>query len=81
MLIIRPQPFFFMPGMTAFMPKNVADKLMAMMAFHFSSGKSSIEATNWMPALFTRMSTPPIVVSASAPMAAISAGLLTSAPL
>jgi hypothetical protein len=48
---------FFMPGTAARMPWNAADRLMAMIASHFSIGKSSIGETNWMPALLTRMST------------------------
>jgi hypothetical protein len=38
---------------------KAAVRLMAMMASHFSTGKSSIGETCWMPALLTRMSTPP----------------------
>jgi hypothetical protein len=52
---------------------------MAMIASHFSGGNSSIGDTNWMPALLTRTSTDPKVVSPSAIMPAISAGLVMSA--
>ena len=35
------------------------DRLIARIWFHLSTGNSSTGATNWMPALFTRMSQPP----------------------
>src|ERR1700722_8307804 len=77
--MMRPQPRFFMPGMAARMPWNADDRLIAMIASHFSIGNSSIGETNWMPALLTRMSTEPNVFSASAIISAISAGLVMSA--
>src|SRR3954464_1479435 len=43
-----------------------------MMASHFSTGKSSIGETNWMPALLTRMSTEPKVLSPSLTISATS---------
>jgi hypothetical protein len=55
-------------------------RLMAMIASQRSTGKSSIGATCWMPALLTRMSTPPNSASQRRTMASISAGLLMSAP-
>ena len=79
--MIRPQPRRFIPGMAACMPKNTADRLMAMIASHRSAGKSSMLATCWMPALLTRMSTAPSVFSASAIMPAIWSGLDMSAGL
>src|SRR4051812_29800491 len=78
-LMMRPQPRFFMPGTAARMPWKADDRLMAMMASHFSGGNSSIGDTNWMPALLTRMSTDPKVLSPSAIIAAISTGLVISA--
>src|ERR1700709_745940 len=78
-LMMRPQPRFFMPGTAARMPWKADDRLMAMIASHFSGGKSSIGDTNWMPALLTRTSTDPNVVSPNAIMPAISAGLVMSA--
>ena len=54
---------------------------MAMIWSHLSAGKSSTLATNWMPALFTRMSTAPSFASASATIAAICSGFDMSAPL
>ena len=77
--MMRPQLRFFMPGTAARMPWNADDRLMAMMASHFSIGNSSIGETNWMPALLTRMSTEPKVFSPVAIMSAISAGLVMSA--
>src|SRR6202000_2168417 len=58
-LMMRPQPRFFMPGTAARMPWKADDRLMAMIASHFSIGNSSIGETNWMPALLTRMSAEP----------------------
>ena len=52
---------------------------MAMMASHLSIGNSSIGDTNWMPALLTSTSTEPKVLSPSAIIPAISAGLVMSA--
>ena len=78
-LMMRPHLRAFMPGTAARMVWKAADRLMAMMAFHFSIGKSSIGATYWMPALFTRMSTEPKVLSAVLIMPAISSGLVMSA--
>ena len=49
----------FISGSASRMVWKAALRLMAMIASHFSGGKSSIGATCWMPALFTRMSTPP----------------------
>src|SRR4030095_13539825 len=64
--MMRPQPRFFMCGTAARMPWKADDRLMAMMASHFSIGNSSIGETNWMPALLTRMSTLPNVLSPGA---------------
>src|SRR5580704_17849203 len=77
--MMRPQLRFFMPGTAARMPWNADDRLIAMMASHFSTGNSSIGETNWMPALMTRTSTYPKAFSPRAIMPAISAGLVMSA--
>src|SRR4051794_26244676 len=77
--MMRPQPRFFMPGTAARMLWNAEDRLMAIMASHFSIGNSSIGDTNWMPALLTRMSTAPKVLSPSLTISATSAGLVMSA--
>ena len=55
--MMRPHLRFFMPGIAARTVWNADDRLMAMMASHFSIGNSSTGATCWMPALLTRMST------------------------
>ena len=78
--MIRPHFFRFIAGSAARIAWKVAERLMAMIWSHFSTGNSSIGATCWMPALLTRMSTAPEPVSASAIIAAISAGLVMSAP-
>ena len=77
---MRPHCRFFMPGSAARMVWNEDDRLTAITASHLSTGKSSTLATCWMPALLTRMSSAPNSFSAAAIMAAISAGLLMSAP-
>ena len=61
--MMRPHLRAFMPGSAARMAWKAADRLMAMIASHFSIGNSSIGATCWMPALLTRMSTAPNVCS------------------
>ena len=53
---------------------------MAMIASQRSVGKSSILATNWMPALFTRISSDPSFSSVSAIIAAIWSGLRDVGP-
>src|SRR5215831_5739436 len=78
-LMMRPHLRAFMPGTAARTVWNADDRLMAMIWFHFSIGKSSIGSTCWTPALLTRMSTLPNVCSAVLIMAAISAALLMSA--
>ena len=72
--MIRPQPFCFMPGIAARMPWNTPDRLIAMIASQRSAGNSSIGAVNWMPALFTRISSEPSVsLRLPAPSPSISA--------
>ena len=56
---MRPQPLAIISGNAAFEAWNAAERLTAMTASQRSSGKSTIFATCWMPALLTRMSTPP----------------------
>src|SRR5579863_8594926 len=80
-LMMRPHLLAFMAGTAARIAWNAADRLIAMIASHFSTGKSSIGETNWMPALLTRISSEPSLACASAIIAAISAGLAMSAPL
>ena len=77
--MMRPHLRFFMPGTAARMLWNEDDRLMAMTASHFSTGKSSMLATCWMPALLTSTSSAPNSFSVPAIMAAISPGLLMSA--
>jgi hypothetical protein len=68
-----------MPGVTARIAWNADERLIAMTASHFSTGKSSIGETYWMPALLTSTSTRPNVFSASEIMLAISIGSATFA--
>src|SRR5580704_7962606 len=81
MLTMRPHFLAFISGSASWIAWNVALRLIAMMASHFSAGNSSIGATNWMPALFTRMSTLPNAALVLATRSAIAVGLLMSAPL
>ena len=78
--MIRPHFLAFIPGTAARMAWKAADRLMAMIWSHFSTGNSSIGETYWMPALLTRMSTLPNAPPAAVDHAAISAGLVMSAP-
>src|SRR3972149_6060908 len=78
MLTMRPHWRAFMPGTAARMVWNEDDRLMAMTASHFSTGKSSILATCWMPALLTSTSSAPNSFSVARIMSAISAGLPTA---
>ena len=77
--MMRPQFFAFMPGRARRVVWKAEVRLMAMMASHFSTGKSSTGDTCWMPALLTRMSTPPNLSDANCIKAAISAGFDMSA--
>ena len=49
MLTTRPQPFFRIPGRAAAVVWKAEVRLIARIAFHFSTGNSSMGATNWMP--------------------------------
>jgi len=50
-LMIRPQPRFFMAGYGGTDAVKTKDRLMAMIASHFPIGNSSTGDTNWKPAL------------------------------
>ena len=78
-MMMRPHLRAFMPGTAARIVWNADERLIAMIWSHFSIGNSSIGATCWMPALFTRMSQEPSCVSAVLIISAISAGLVMSA--
>jgi hypothetical protein len=54
MLTMRPHFRAFISGSARRIVWNDAVRLSAMIAFHLATGNSSIGATNWMPALFTR---------------------------
>jgi len=58
-LIMRPYLFSRINGMDALIAWNAAERLMAMMASHLSSGKLSTGATCCMPALLTSISNLP----------------------
>ena len=78
-MITRPQPFSRIIGSTSLVAWKAEERLIAMMASHFSSGNSSIGATCWMPALFTMMSTVPKVSAVWRIIWPIALGLLMSA--
>jgi len=71
----------FMAGTAARVVWNVEDRTMAMIASHFSGGKSCTGATCWIPALLTRMSGPPSSSAQRCTIAAVAAGSLMSASL
>ena len=77
--MMRPQRRAFIAGSTSRVVWKAELRLMAITASQRSTGNSSIGATCWMPALLTRMSTPPISISQYLTRAAISSGLLMSA--
>src|SRR5215213_2839031 len=58
-LMMRPQPFDFIADTANRVVWNTAERLMAMIASHFSGGKLSTGETCWMPALLMRMSGAP----------------------
>jgi hypothetical protein len=73
-VMIRPQLRLFMPGTAARIAWKAEERLIASIASHLSTGKSSMGETCWIPALLTSTSTPPNVFSASAIISAISPG-------
>ena len=78
--MIRPQPFAVMPGIAACMQWNGADRFSAITASHFSGGNSAIVAVCWMPALLTRMSSPPNAARVRRTSPAAPSGCIRSAP-
>jgi len=78
--MMRPQLAACMAGSARRVVWKALDRLMARMASHLSTGKSSTLATCWMPALLTRMSMRPKRWAPKAIMASISSGRLMSAP-
>jgi hypothetical protein len=60
-----------MRGRAARVAWKTDDRLIAMMASHFSTGKLSTGETCWMPALLTSTSTAPKASSACRTMASI----------
>ena len=79
--MMRPQLRRFISGSTAWIAWKFDDRLIAMTASQRSGGKLSTGAVCWMPALLTRMSTPPSSCAAARTIAWISAGFEMSAPL
>ncbi len=77
--MMRPQPLRFMCGTALRMVWKELERLIAMIWSHFSTGKSSIFSTCWMPALLTRMSTPSKVSTAVSMRSEISCGFVMSA--
>ncbi len=59
MFTIRPQLRCFIAGSAIRVVWNAAERFSASTASQRSTGKRSTGDTYWMPALFTRMSTPP----------------------
>ncbi len=80
MLTMRPQLRCFIAGSTMRVAWNAAERFSASTASQRSTGKRSTGATYWIPALFTRMSTPPCRESMCESIASISSGFDRSAP-
>ncbi len=80
MLTIRPQFFAFIEGSAQRVAWKTADRFNAITASQRSVGKVSTGETCWMPALFTRMSTPPWPFVRRSNMASISPTFMRSAP-
>ena len=78
--MMRPQFAARIAGIASRVVWKALLRLIAMIASHFSTGKSSTFATCWIPALLTRMSTRPNFEAANFIISSISAGLLMSAP-
>ena len=57
--MMRPQFLACIAGKAARVAWKTLERLMARMASQRSTGNCSMRATCWMPALFTKMSTPP----------------------
>ena len=76
---MRPQPFARIDGQKYLVSKKGAVSIRLMMNNHFSSGKSSIGETCWIPALLTRMSQRPKDSSTRSARARHPAALLRSA--
>jgi len=58
-LMMRPQPRFFMPGTAARYRKTPTTGLMPMIRFPFLGRKLLDRRHDWIPALLTRTSTEP----------------------
>ncbi len=80
MLTMRPQLRCFIAGNAMRIAWKAADRFNAITASQRSIGKRSTGATYWIPALFTRMSTPPWRASMCENIASISSGFERSAP-
>ena len=78
-MMMRPNPCLRIAGKARRVVWKAEVRLMARTAFHFSVGNSSSGLTNWMPALFTRMSRRPKVRSVMEAIVSISSGLVISA--
>src|SRR3990167_4653045 len=79
MLSIRPHFLDFMYGSARRVVWKAEDRLRAMIRSHLATGNSSRGETNCVPALLTRISTPPNDLAASAIISWISSGLVRSA--
>src|SRR6516164_6370964 len=79
MLMMRPHLLRSIDGKANRVVWKADDRLMAKIASHFSGGKCCNEATCWIPALLTRMSSRPNICSVCSIISRIAAGFDISA--
>ena len=65
-MTLPPRPLAYMCGRQALVVRNAPSRWIASIFFHSANGNSSSGWTIWMPALLTRMSTPPQAFTTSA---------------
>ncbi len=76
--MLPPRPDAYMCGRHALVVRNAPSRWIASIFFHSANGNASIGWTIWMPALLTRMSTPPHAFTTAATAVFTSASSLTS---
>ena len=77
-MMLPPLPAAYMCGRQALVVRKAPSRWMASIFFHSAKGNSSIGCTIWMPALLTRMSTPPQAATTAATPALTASSLATS---
>src|SRR5581483_2741192 len=77
-MMLPPRPEAYMRGRQARVVRKAPSRWIASSFFHSANGNSSSGWTIWMPALLTRMSTPPNASATAAMPASTAASLVTS---